>query len=55
MMTLDDELDDFLAKMTFFMAKMTFFMSMMTFDGYDNKTPAGHRVGGFLRDGKTEL
>ena len=39
----------------FFYGQDDFFMSKMTFDGYDNKTPAGHRVGGFLRDGKTEL
>ena len=49
MMTSDDELDGLV------MAKMTFFMAKMTFDDDDNKTPAGHRVGGYLRDGKAEL
>ena len=44
-----------MGKMTFFVFKITFFMAKMTFDGDDNKIPAGHRVGGFLRDGKTEL
>ena len=44
-----------MAEMTFFYCQDDFFMAKMTFDGDDNKIPAGHRVGGFLRDGKAEL